>query len=178
MSSNNYKDPILQAIIKVLDEHGPAILKGRYGTGDPVVVNKSQLKKPMAFISFEGHTIGEPTNSHLRITGNVVINLVNDMTQDFGQGLDAKSHMTLVGLILGIEFDGEKYSLRRDSIVGALRSHQDMGHGLRLSLGTSDNVDYDAMSRGKGIVTIEGVLNIIATVDVLNPQFVDRFMQP
>lgn len=172
MSYLNYKDPILEAIIKVLDKDGPSILKGRYGTGDPVVVNKSQLSKPMAFISYDGHLVGEPTNSHLRITGNVVINLVNDMTKDFGQGLDAKSHMALVGLIIGMEFDGEFYRLRSDSIVGALRKNQNMGHGLRLSLGSLDEVDYDAMSRGKGIVTTEGVLNITATVDVLNPKFV------
>lgn len=172
MSYINYKDPVLEAIIKVLNDHGPAILKGRYGTGDPVVVNKSQLSKPMAFISFDGHLVGEPTNSHLRITGNVVINLVHDMTKDFGQGLDAKSHMALVGLIIGMEFDGEFYRLKPDSIVGALRSHQDMGHGLRLSLGSTDEIDYDAMGRGKGIVTTEGVYNITATVDVMNPKFV------
>lgn len=171
MSQINYKDPVLNAIIKVLDEHGPKVLKGRYGTGDPVVVSKSQLKQPIAFISYDGQLVGEPTNSHLRITGNIVINLVNDMTADFGQGLDAKSHMALVGLIIGMEFDGEFYRLKPDSIVGALRSHQDMGHGLRLSLGTSDEIDYDAMTRGKGIVTTEGVLNITATVDVLNPRF-------
>lgn len=174
MAIVNYEDPIAEAIKAVLNEHGPAILKGRYGIGDPVVVNKSQLKKPMAFITFEGHTVGEPTNSHLQITGRLVINLVNDMTQDFGQGLNAKSHMALVGTMIGMELDGDFYRLKPDSIVGALRSHQDLGHGLRLSLGQTDEIEYDAMSRGKGIVTNEAVLNTTATVQVLNPKFVTQ----
>ena len=93
------------------------------------------------------------------------------MTQDFGQGLDAKSHMSLVGLMIGMELDGDFYRLKPDSIVGALRSHQDLGHGLRLSLGQADEIDYDAMSRGKGIVTTEAMLNTIATVQELNPKF-------
>lgn len=171
MAQNDYKDPILEAIIKVLNDHGPALLKGRYGTGDPVTVNKSQLKRPMVFLTFEGHTVAEPTNSHLQITGSLGINLVTDMTQDFGQGLDAKSHMSLVGLMIGMELDGDFYRLKPDSIVGALRSHQDLGHGLRLSLGQADEIEYDAMSRGKGIVTTEAMLNTIATVQVLNPKF-------
>lgn len=171
MAQNDYKDPILEAIIKVLNDHGPALLKGRYGTGDPVTVNKSQLKRPMAFLTFEGHTVAEPTNSHLQITGSLGINLVTDMMQDFGQGLDAKSHMSLVGLMIGMELDGDFYRLKPDSIVGALRSHQDLGHGLRLSLGQADEIEYDAMSRGKGIVTTEAMLNTIATVQVLNPKF-------
>ena len=171
MAQNDYKDPILEAIIKVLNDHGPALLKGRYGTGDPVTVSKSQLKRPMAFLTFEGHTVSEPTNSHLQITGSLGINLVTDMTQDFGQGLDAKSHMSLVGLMIGMELDGDFYRLKPDSIVGALRSHQDLGHGLRLSLGQADEIEYDAMSRGKGIVTTEAMLNTIATVQVLNPKF-------
>lgn len=174
MSYINYKDPILQAIIKVLDADGPAILRGRYGTGDPVVVNKSQLTKPMAFISFEGQTVAESTSGHLKLTGNIVINLVNDMTKDFGQGLDAKSHMALVGLIIGMEFDEEHgYYMRKDSIVWALRKNQDMGHGLRINLGNMDDIDYDAMSRGKGIVTTEGVLNITASVEFLSPKYRD-----
>lgn len=174
MALNNYKDPIAEAIKKVLNDHGPALLKGRYGTGDPAVMSKSQLAKPMAFITFEGHSIGEPSNSHLQITGSIVINLVTDMTQDFGQGLDAKSHMSLVDLMVGMTFDGDDYYLKPDSIVGTLRSHHDLGHGLLLSLGQNDEIEYDAMTRGKGIVTSEAVLRTTATIEVPNPQIVGQ----
>ena len=175
MAINKYNDPILAAIIKVLDEHGPAELRGRYGTGDPAIVSKSQVAKPMAFITYSGHRVGEPTNSGLRITGTLSINLVVDMTQDFGQGKDAKSHMTLVGLMIGMyEGDDGMIKLRADSIVGALRSHQHLGNNLRLSLGEDDEIDYDAMTRGKGIVTSEAVLTTIATIEVLNPRFTDQ----
>lgn len=170
----DYKDPILEAIKAVLNEHGPATLKGQYSSGDPVVVSKSQLTKPMVFITFDGHTVGETTNSHLDITGRLTINLVNDMTSDFGQGLDARSHMQLVNLMIGMEIDGDSMRLKPDSIVGALRGHQNLGKGLRLSLGEADQIEYDAMSRGKGIVTNEAVLNTVATVMVVNPKFVPQ----
>ena len=48
-----YVDPILKQIKDILEKDGPAILRGRYGYGDPVVINKSQLTRPMAFISFD-----------------------------------------------------------------------------------------------------------------------------
>jgi hypothetical protein len=172
MANNNYEDPILNNIIKVLDKDGPKDLVGRYGTGDPAIVNKAQLKKPMAFLSFDNARVGDESSSHLKFTATLIINLVDDMTKDFGQGLQAKSHNTIVGLMAGMAFDEDNgYYIRDDTVVGAIRKNQDMGHGLRIDMGDTSNIDYDAMTRNKGLVTTEGVLEIHVTVSFLKSQY-------
>lgn len=172
MSYINYEDPILNQVISVLNEFGPLELKNRYGTGDPGIINKSELMKPMVFLSFNDAQVSDASSSHLKVSGTIVINVVHDMTKDFGQGLKAKSHNAVVGLLMGMVFDTERgYYIRDNTIVGAIRMNQDMGYGLRIDLGSTSNIDFDAMTRNKGLVTTEGVLEIRASVEFLRSEF-------
>ncbi len=164
-----YEDPILIKIIKVLNEHGPVQLKNKYGLGDPIVVNQSQL--PMAFISYDTLTVGDYTNAELESRLNVVINVVYDIKRDFMQGLsNVEGHMSLVELLSGRNSD---YSLRVNSIMGALRAHQDLDNKLWIDVGTLSEVDYGVglEKRGSGIYTAEGVLRFTVINQQLKPEY-------
>lgn len=173
MQQGIYKDPILTRIKEVLDRDGPKELKGRYGFGDPGQVNKSQLAQPMAFISYEDQSFMDNTSAELESTLPVVINVVVDMTKDFGQGLDAYSHMQVTNIACG---RNANFSLREDSIVGALRKNQDLSKTeddlqLYLDPQTPTRVEFDYQNRDKGVVTAEALIHFTVTNDQLRAEF-------
>lgn len=162
-------DPILSRIIKLLNEHGPKELKGRYGIGDPGVINKSQLQKPMAFVSYETQEFSMSSAFELGNRLPIAIDVVVDMTKDFGQGLNAYSHSSVIEFAAGRNKD---FSVREDSVVGALRSHQDMTENdddlqLFLDVETPTRVEFDYQNRDKGLVTAEAVVHFTVGVNQL-----------
>ncbi len=165
-----YEDPVLVALRNMLNEHGPKDLKNRYGLGDPLVVNQSQL--PMAFISFDTQDIGDVTNAEIQSDMNVVINVVYDLKRDFGQGVsNVESHMSIVDFITGRNPD---YSLKVDSILGALMAHQDLDEKLWINIDSLSEVDYGVglEKRGPGIYTAEGIVRFTVKNHQLRPDLV------
>lgn len=162
-----YQDPVLAKIRDVLNAFGPQTLKNRYGFGDPLVVNQSEL--PMAFISYDTQEIGDFTSAELQSAMHIVINVVYDLKRDFGQGLsNVESHMSIVDFLSGRNPD---YSLKTDSIIGALRAHQDLDTKLWIDVGTLSEVDYGVglEKRGPGIYTAEGVLRFTVINHQIRP---------
>lgn len=159
---NNYKDAILERVKEVLNTHGSTELKGRYGIGDPGVVNKSQLSKPMAFISYEEQSLDMDASHEMESTLPVVIDIVCDMTRDFGQGLDAKGHQRVISLACGRNDD---FSIREDSVSGVFMHHQDLtknGDPMQLFVdpATPIQVELDYQTRDKGLVTAEAIVHL------------------
>lgn len=151
-----YVDPILKMIVAILDKDGPADLKGRYGYGDPVVVNKSQLTKPIAFVSFDTeYSVSDTASAEIGSDMPIVIDVVTDMTRDFGQGLNAKSHLELIRLVCGRNDD---LTLMKDSIIGALRANQDPGQRVWINAGERTTVEFEGTPRDKGLVTAEALV--------------------
>lgn len=163
----NNDDPVLKRIKSLLNEHGPKELRGRYGTGDPGIINKSQLAQPMAFVSYEDQGFDMSASHELGSEMPIVIDVVHDMTKDFGQGLNATSHLAVVDLACGRNKD---FSLRDDSIVGVLRNHQDMSQTednlqLFLDVGKKTTVEFDYQNRDKGLVTAEARIKFTLTTE-------------
>ena len=164
-----YRDPILVKIRDTLNQFGPKQLKDRYYFGDPIVVNQSLL--PVCFISYDKQTITDVTMSELESRLPVVLNVVYDMKRDMMQALDnIEGHMSLVDIIVGRNSD---YSLKKDSILGALRAHQDLDTNLWIDVGSSSEADFGVgpEKRGPGIYTAEGVLRIQVLNHSLNPEY-------
>lgn len=164
-----YEDPVLVKVREILNTHGPRELKNKYGLGDPIVVNESQL--PMAFISFDTQTVRVYTNAEIESKMNVVINVVYNIKRDFGQQLsNIEGHMSLVNLLSGRDSD---YSLKVDSIMGALRAHEELDSKLWIDVGTLSEVDYGVglEKRGPGIYTAEGVLRFTVMNQQLTPGY-------
>ncbi len=166
-----YKDPILNRIKEILDRDGPKELKGKYGIGDPGVVNKSQL--PMCFISYEAQSLIDSTSAEWQSTLPIIVNVVYDMSRDFGQGLNATSHSSLIELVCGRNDD---FTIRDDSILGALRKNQDMTaegdtYQLFIDVGTPTDIDFDYQNRNKGLVTAEAVVRFRVITSQLRTEF-------
>lgn len=162
-----YKDPVLERVKEWMNEHGPKELRGRYGVGDPGVVNKAQLARPMAFISYEDQSFAMSASHELGSTMPIVIDVVHDMTKDFGQGLDATSHLAVTELACGRNAD---FSVGEDSIVGVLRNHQDLSKTedslqLFVDLATTTTVEFDYQNRDKGLVTAEARVRFALTTE-------------
>ena len=151
-----YVDPILKQIRDILEKDGPEILRGRYGYGDPVVINKSQLTRPMAFISFDNdYEVHDSAGGEIESNMAIVLCVVVDMTKDFNQGTDARSHLELVELVAARHDD---MTLRKDSIIGALRANQDPGDRVWIDAGEETTVEFDATPRDKGLFTAEAIV--------------------
>jgi hypothetical protein len=166
-----YEDPVLVAIRDMLNEHGPKELKNHYGLGDPLVVNQSEL--PMAFISFDVQDIGDVTNAEIQSDMRIVINVVYDLKRDFGQGMsNVESHMSVVNFLTGRNPD---FTLKTDSILGALMAHEDLAEKLWINLDTVSEVDYGVglEKRGPGIYTAEGVVRFTVKNHQLRPDLVE-----
>lgn len=151
-----YIDPILKKVKDILDKDGPAVLRGRYGYGDPVVVNKSELSKPIAFISYDtDYEVHDSAGGEVETNAIVAICVVVDMTRDFNQGMDVRSHLELVDLVAGRNVD---LTLKKTSIMGALRANEDPGERLWIDAGTQTTIEFDAVPRDKGLVTAEAIV--------------------
>lgn len=166
-------DPILERIRKILDKDGPRELRGRYGLGDPGQVNKSQLAQPMAFISYENQDIMDATSGEIESTLPIMVDIVVDMTRDFGQGLNAVSHNTVVDLAAGRD---KTFAIRDDSVVGALRKNADMSTPdgtlqLFLDVRTPTRVEFDYQNRDKALVTAEAVVHFTVLTSQLRAEF-------
>lgn len=150
-----YRDPVIAKIIAVLNASGPVKLKNRYFQGDPVVVAKSQL--PAVFISKDKTNIGNDTVSEDFSRMPMVLNVVYDLTRDFGQAFDNIDSATAVYEML--EARNPDYSLRSDSIAAVLRHNQQLDAHLYIDFDKDLELDYGVSigKRGDGIFTVEGV---------------------
>jgi hypothetical protein len=163
----HYDDPILRKIIDVLEADGPAELKGRYNTSDPGVVNKSQLAKPMVFVTYDYQGVMDTAGGEIGTTLRVMINVVVDMTKDFYQGLNATAHMRATGLAIGR--DSETFDILSNSIMGALRKNQELASNLWIDVGSITEVEPDSIPRGKGIITSEMLIRVNVRHEQLRP---------
>lgn len=169
-----YRDPILVKIRDILNQDGPKKLKDRYYFGDPIAVNVSNL--PACFISFDRQQISNADNSHLESNMSVVFNVVYDHKRDLMQAFDnIESHMSVVDIIEGRhdEKDPNPYAIRKDTILGALRLHEDLGNNLWIDVGTTSDAEYGVGvgKRGPGIYTAEGIVRIQVKQHQLKPEF-------
>lgn len=167
-----YVDPILKLIKDILDKEGPEVLRGRYGYGDPGIVSKSQIGRGIAFLSFDtDYTVHDSAGGEIESNMPIALCVVVDMTRDFNQGADARSHSELVDLVAGRNPD---MTLKRNSIIGALRANQDPNHDERLWIdaGERTTIEFDAVPRDKGIVTAEAIVRFTVKHSQFRPDLI------
>lgn len=169
-----YRDPILVKLRDILNTDGPKVLKDRYYFGDPIVVNVSKL--PACFISFDRQEVSNADNSHLESRMSIVFNVVYDHKRDINQALDnIESHMSVVDIIEGRydEKNANPFAIRKDTLIGALRLHEDLGNNLWIDVGTASGAEYGLGigKRGPGIYTAEGIVRIEVKHHQIKPEF-------
>lgn len=162
-----YRDPFITKLIGIFNAEGPASLKNRYYYGDPMVVAKSQL--PAVFISKDKTTIAPETNEEDVSTIPMIINVVMDLTRDFGQAFNSINSMNQV--YEAIEARNVDYTLRSDSLAYLLRKHMELDSQVWIDLSSGLELDYGVGmgKRGEGIFTVEGVMKFTVTHIQMRP---------
>ena len=165
-----YEDPILRRIVNLMNQYGPKKLRGRWSIGDSLAVPKGLL--PHAFVAYDAENISDIAAGELRVNAIVTISVAVDMTREINTPTDrSDAHEQVVEFISAK--DTNSYQLKPDSILGALRAHQDLdlARNVYIEVGSETTIEYGVglEKRGPGIVTAEGVITFQITHDQVKP---------
>jgi hypothetical protein len=154
-----YEDPVLKAVIDLLNATGPQRLKNRYFQGDPVII-PTAYQYPLCFVSRDTTTMSiDSTNydmEEMPIVLNVVVNGARELNQtNFAQA----GALDLYDLVEGRT---DTYDLRADTIAGVLRGQQVIDGNNRLFLdvtGSNLAIEYALSSpERRQIWSVEAVI--------------------
>lgn len=153
-----YTDPVLGTLITIFNAEGPTQLKNRYYEGDPIMIAKGSM--PAVFLTRDKSTVQQVTNMEDEHILSVVINVVTDVTRDWGQAFNKISSMSDVwDFIEGRNSDG---TLKITSLAYILRRYQTLAPKTWINLKRAIELDYGVgiEKRGPSIYSVEGIMKI------------------
>lgn len=140
---SKYSDPVIDALIAVLNASGPAKLRGKYYQGDPVFIPTS-MQYPMCFISRDTTRISIADTVNDMSTMPLVLNVVVNGARDLNQNSMAQAGaLDLYELCEGRD---DTYTLRTDTIAGVLRNNLSLGNNLFIDVEETDTTIEYALS--------------------------------
>ena len=152
-----YRDPILKAIIDMLEADGPRELVGHYIYGDTLAPAKSAL--PVVSVARDGTRILSDGTMQDRHVTSIVMAVIVDYTTDLNTSFDLSRGTSQ--LYEFIEARDENRLLKENTLSFALRKNQKLGENLFISI-LDDGllVDYGLgiEKRGSNIFSVEGIL--------------------
>lgn len=157
MALEEYRDPLLKALIDMLEAEGPEELVGHYVYGDVLAPPKTML--PCVSVARQETNVrSDGTMQDVHTTG-IVIAVIYDWTTDLDQSFDLVRGST--GLYKLMEERNPDFSVKPKTFVYALRDNQKLADNLFISI--NDNglqVDYGLgwEKRGTNIFSVEGIL--------------------
>lgn len=157
MALQEYRDPILQALIEMLEAEGPRELVGHYVYGDVLAPPKQAL--PVVSVAYDGTNIrsdGTMQDVHVK---PIVMAIIYDWTTDLDQSFDLTRGTT--GLYKLIEERNTDFSIKSRTIAYALRDNQKLADNLYISIRDEGlQIDYGLgiEKRGSNIFSVEGIL--------------------
>ena len=156
-SLSEYRDPILKAIIDMLEADGPRELVGHYIYGDTLAPAKSAL--PVVSVARDGTRILSDGTMQDRHVTSIVMAVIVDYTTDLNTSFDLSRGTSQ--LYEFIEARDENRDLKGNTLSFALRKNQKLGENLFISI-LDDGllVDYGLgiEKRGSNIFSVEGIL--------------------
>ncbi len=157
MSLSEYRDPILKAIIDMLEADGPSKLVNHYIYGDTLAPPKSAL--PVVSVARDGTRILSDGSMQDRHVTAIVMAVIVDFTTDLNTSFDlVKGTNELYELI---EARDTSRNLKTGTLAYALRKNQKLGNNLFISVNDDGLlIDYGLgiEKRGDNIFSVEGIL--------------------
>lgn len=156
-SLSEYRDPILKAIIDMLEADGPRELVGHYIYGDTLAPAKSAL--PVVSVARDGTRILSDGTMQDRHVTSIVMAVIVDYTTDLNTSFDLSRGTSQ--LYEFIEARDENRLLKENTLSFALRKNQKLGDNLFISiLDDGLMIDYGLgiEKRGSNIFSVEGIL--------------------
>lgn len=157
MALEEYYDPILEALIVMLEAEGPTELQGHYVYGDVLAPNRSEL--PVVSIAKQGTVIQSDGTMQDVHVSSIVMAIIYDWTQDLDQSFDLVRGTT--GLYKLIEERNPDFSIKANTLSYALRDNQKLADNLFISIRDEGlRIDYGLgwEKRGSNIFSVEGIL--------------------
>lgn len=159
-----FTDPIVGRLVAALDAQGPALLKGKYESGDPLQVPKSAL--PACYIAKDHTRIKNISNAEDGSTMPYTLNVALPLTGTYGQGR-LTSYDSVVD---AIEARNEDLTLKPTSILYVLRKNQQLGAKLWIDLTEELEADYGfGPPEKRGFWTVEATIHITITHHQIRP---------
>ena len=156
-SLSEYRDPILKAIIDMLEADGPRELVGHYIYGDTLAPAKPAL--PVVSVARDGTRILSDGTMQDRHVTSIVMAVIVDYTTDLNTSFDLSRGTSQ--LYEFIEARDENRLLKENTLSFALRKNQKLGDNLFISiLDDGLMIDYGLgiEKRGSNIFSVEGIL--------------------
>ncbi len=157
MALEEYYDPILEALIVMLEAEGPTELQGHYVYGDVLAPNRSEL--PVVSVAKQGTVIQTDGTMQDVHVSSIVMAIIYDWTQDLDQSFDLVRGTT--GLYKLIEERNPDFSIKANTLSYALRDNQKLAENLFISIRDEGlRIDYGLgwEKRGSNIFSVEGIL--------------------
>lgn len=168
MSLVEYRDPLLKALIDMLEVDGPPELINHYIYGDTLAPAKSSL--PVASVARDGTIILSDGTMQDRHVTSIVLAVIVDFTADLNTSFDlTRGTNKLYELI---EARDENLQLKTGTIAYALRKNQKLADNLFISINDEGlQVDYGLgiEKRGDNIFSVEGILRFTIEVTQQKP---------
>ena len=157
MALSEYRDPILKAIIDMLELDGPEELKKHYVYGDTLAPPRSAL--PVISVARDGTRIVSDGSMQDRHITAIVMAIIVDYTTDFNTSFDlTKGTNKLYELV---EARDTALKLKTKTIAYALRKNQKLGDNMFISVNDEGlAIDYGlgVEKRGANIFSVEAIL--------------------
>ena len=157
MALSEYRDPILKAIIDMLELDGPEELKKHYVYGDTLAPPRSTL--PVISVARDGTRIVSDGSMQDRHITAIVMAIIVDYTTDFNTSFDlTKGTNKLYELV---EARDTALKLKTKTIAYALRKNQKLGDNMFISVNDDGlAIDYGlgVEKRGANIFSVEAIL--------------------
>jgi hypothetical protein len=158
MSLSEYRDPILKAIIDMLEADGPRELVGHYIYGDTLAPAKSAL--PVVSVARDGTRVLSDGTMLDRHVTSIVMAVIVDYTTDLNTSFDlSRGTSQLYELIE--KRDTTTQELAHNTLAYALRKNQKLADDLFISINDDGLlIDYGLgiEKRGSNIFSVEGIL--------------------
>lgn len=171
MALREYRDPVIGKLIEMLEQYGPAELRGHYVYGDVLAPNKNDL--PVVSISFDDTVIESDGTMQDTHTKSIYMAIIYDWTTDLDQSFDLSRGTT--GLYKLIEQRDDSYRVVPNSIAYVLRKYQKLDDNVFIAINNdrSLRIDYalGTDKRGINIFSIEGILRFNIEVTQPKPQY-------
>jgi hypothetical protein len=167
---SEYRDPIFQKLIDLLEAEGPEELVGHYVQGDVLRPAKESL--PLVTVGKSTTRVGAASNMEDDQLMAVQLNIIYDYMQDLEQSSDLEVGLTsLYGMCEGR--DETTYELSENTIMYVLRKHPKLDNDLYISVGPNEEVQIEygmgIQRRGPGIFSVEAIIKFNLRFQQLRP---------
>lgn len=157
MALSEYRDPILKALIDMLESDGPSELQKHYIYGDTLAPPRSAL--PVVSVARDGTRIVSDGSMQDRHVTAIVMAVIVDYTTDLNTSFDlVKGTSKLYELV---EARDTSRNLKVNTLAYALRKNQKLGDNLFISVNDDGLlIDYGLgiEKRGSNIFSVEAIL--------------------